>query len=149
MCPDVVTDLVAGINGQTSVSGLPHVEIRRCPPENAVQIVAWKSRAKHPSLTLNVARFSFGPILMDGNVFVIVCRGSYDYVVVIQYEHGEPKVAFEDSTHQQIGLSSEYFRGEVRRVVVTKNAVGARSGQNAFYVDEDELDRRVRPAVRK
>jgi hypothetical protein len=71
-----------------------------------MQVVAWKQGADAPSTVLDIARFSYGPLLMDGNVFVMVFPGPYDSIVVVQYQHGEPRVVFTDSTHAAIWLAT-------------------------------------------
>ena len=101
---------------------------------NAMQIVAWKGGAGSPSLVMDIARFSLGPLLMDGNVFAMVFPGSYDSVVIVQYSHGEPKVVFTDSTHAEIWLATT-----PAGLRVTRDYGHGKKDVRTFSVNESEL----------
>jgi hypothetical protein len=135
-CAEVVTDMVPGLNARLfDRRSLSHVEVRQCDSlGGAMQVVAWKGGSNLPSVVLNIARFSLGPLLMDGNVFVMVFPGPYDSIVVVQYHHGEPKVVFTDSTHAEIFLATARDR-----VVVTLDYGKGKKTVKTFKVDETQL----------
>jgi hypothetical protein len=135
-CPEIVTDLVPGLNARVARKGLPHVEIRRCDSiGGAMQVVAWAKDAELPSLVLLITRFSVGPILMAGNVFAMVFPGPYDSIVVVQYNRGAPKVVFTDSTHAEIQITETF-----RKVQVKLDFGGGKATTKSFTVDESQLE---------
>lgn len=134
-CQEVVTDMVPGLHARSAPEKLAHVEVRRCASlGNAMQVVAWKGGAGSPSVVLDIARFSFGPLLMAGNVFAMVFPGSYDSVVVVRYTHGEPKVVFTDSTHAEIWLATT-----PTGLQVTRDYGHGKKDVKTFPVNESEL----------
>jgi len=71
---------------------------------------------------------------MAGNVFAMVFPGPYDTVIVIQYQHGEPKNVYTESTHANVWLATTS-----RGVEVTlARGRGARSVRT-FAIDDDQL----------
>lgn len=134
-CPEIVAQMTPGLHARTAGQDQPRVEVRRCQAlGNAMQIVAWTQATRSAALVLDVARFSLSSVLMDGNVFVMVFPGPYDSIVVVQYLHGEPKVAFTDSTHAEILLGTT-----TSGVTVTLDHGTGKKDVKLFEVDEGEL----------
>ena len=99
-----------------------------------MQIIAWSQGAQSPALALDVARFSLGPVLMDGNVFAMVFPGPYDSIVVVQYHLGQPRVVFTDSTHAAFSLAAT-----PEGVEVTRDYGKGKKDVKLFEVNEAEL----------
>jgi hypothetical protein len=135
LCDEIVTDLVPGVNRGASKTALAHVEVRRCAEYGGLQLVAWRASDPAPAIVLGLNRFSIGQMLVNKNVAAIVFPGGYDVIVVIQYVHGTPKVAFYDSTHSRIRLA-----GDDQQVIVTiDEGTGKNSVTKSFRVSDDDL----------
>ncbi len=127
----MVPDLKPGVPHEAA----PRVEIRWCEPVGPpLQIAAWAERASSASFVLDMYRDSVSQIVMSDNVFAMVFPGGYDSIVVVQFQGGEPKVVFMDSTHAEIRLATTS-----NSVQVTLDYGDGRKDTKAFAVDESQL----------
>ena len=143
LCEEVVSSLVLGINRGLSRTSLAHIEIRRCTQSNFLQLVAWRASAANPTIALTLRRFSIGQMVLNNNVAAIVFPGGYDVIIVIEYLHGEPRIAFYDSTHSAICIT-----GDDKRISITVDD-GIENGKmvRSFPVSFEDLVPRVAPAL--
>ena len=134
LCPELISDLVPGLNGGLKKDGLAHVEIRRCAPAGELQLLAWAAGAKDPVISIGLARFSADRILVDENIVVVIFSGGYDSIEAIEYKGGVPKVVLEDSV-RGIQLMSDWDR-----VVITLFDRKGRKTVKTLHVDRGGLE---------
>lgn len=72
---------------------------------------------------------------MNENITVVVFGGPYDLIEAIEYKGGVPRIVFEDSTHADIQLSSDW--SSVTIALVDQNG---KKTVKRLKVDRAELD---------
>jgi|SRR5947209_10936286 len=135
LCSDVVLSLALGVHAHAGVGQFPRVEVRRCPPVGGLQLAAWETGVKAPSLVRDIERFSLGQVLVSGNIVVIEAPGPYDVILVLRYTRGQPHIEFSDSTHDEIRIGS---KGSVVILTLT-NSQTHKKNVRTFTVNEDDL----------
>ena len=105
-CPTVVTLLVTQFIFNVPIAELPRLEVRQCGSEEELQIVAWKNKAKMPSLVIDTYDHTVVQAVARANIFVIETTGGpRDLVYVIVYRGGEPTLALKSVTKGTANVS--------------------------------------------
>ena len=100
-CGQVVGLLATEFLYRVPNSELPRVEIRQCDPGEAgtIQLVAWPSGSKGPTLVVNTDDFGVVQAVARANTFVVETGGATrNQVFVIVYNRGEPRLVLKRVT---------------------------------------------------
>jgi hypothetical protein len=135
LCPEIATRMVLGVRRSTSIDLAPRVEIRRCGSSGGLQLAAWDAGKHRPDLLLDLYLTNVSRFVAAGNIVVLVAPGGYDLVMVLQYLKGHATVAFTDSTHGEISISTAENRLTTTIGPWADNPAKSRT----FAVKEDEL----------
>jgi hypothetical protein len=85
----------------------PRVEVRLCDVGygETIQLVAWESASKVPTLQIQTDDLGIVQMLARENIFVVETGGATrDKVYVIAYEHGKPTLAYSRVTRGTAGI---------------------------------------------